>query len=157
MQPLPTIPGNDKVRALSLWEPWATAMALGLKENETRGRETKVRGDILICAAIREMKPEDMAIWREFVRPHQEGQRPEPSYGMALAVVELYDCLPTEDITPGTPEKFLGNYSKGRFVWKTRNLRRLETPFHVKGGQGFFFVPSNPVLAALRCESFSLC
>ena len=39
------------MKAISLWQPWASAMALGLKRNETRSWETLVRGPIAIHAA----------------------------------------------------------------------------------------------------------
>lgn len=41
------------MKAISLHQPWATAMALGLKKIETRGRLTHVRGQLVIHAASR--------------------------------------------------------------------------------------------------------
>jgi len=39
------------IKAISLWQPWASAMALGFKKNETRHWATKYRGPLLIHAA----------------------------------------------------------------------------------------------------------
>lgn len=44
---------GDTVKALTLWEPWATFAASGLKTFETRGWDTNHRGPLLICAAKR--------------------------------------------------------------------------------------------------------
>lgn len=38
------------MKALSLWQPWASAIALGLKRHETRGQTTHYRGEIAVCA-----------------------------------------------------------------------------------------------------------
>ena len=39
------------MKAISLHQPWASAVAIGVKQNETRGRKTHVRGRIAIHAA----------------------------------------------------------------------------------------------------------
>jgi hypothetical protein len=41
------------MRAISLWQPWASAIALRLKSNETRGWATTYRGPLAIHAALR--------------------------------------------------------------------------------------------------------
>lgn len=41
------------MKAITLWQPWATAMAMGVKRIETRSWFTRHRGDLLICAAKR--------------------------------------------------------------------------------------------------------
>lgn len=128
------------VQAISLWEPWATAMALGLKANETRGWRTQYRGDLVICSAKRAMT----ALERDLC--HTVGIDVESiRYGCALCIVELYDVVPTGHLHAsrtfkcGPVEAQLGNYDPGRFAWMTRNLRRLE-PLPVIGRQGFFTV-----------------
>lgn len=44
------------LKAITLWEPWASLMAIGAKKNETRGCWTKHRGDIAIHAL-------NVAVW----------------------------------------------------------------------------------------------
>jgi hypothetical protein len=39
------------MKALTLWQPWATAIALGLKHYETRTWFVGYRGDLAIHAA----------------------------------------------------------------------------------------------------------
>lgn len=54
------------MKALSLWQPWASLMALGVKQNETRSWPTSHRGDLLICAAKRMPTPDEDRIGWEF-------------------------------------------------------------------------------------------
>lgn len=128
------------MHAISLWEPWATAMAIGLKANETRHWPTTFRGDLVICAAKRRMTAIERELFDDTIKPHFNGEVP---YGHAVCVVEVYDCVPTHRIRASLAdlEISLGNYETGRFAWLTRNLRRLSTPIAITGRQGFFNVP----------------
>lgn len=140
------------MRAISLWEPWASAMALGFKANETRGQRTHIRGDVVICAAQRAMTKSDKEILAATMKLPDGYVMP---YGCAVAVVEIYDCVRAEDIrkTLSPQERALGDYADGRFVWLTRNVRRLSEPVPVKGKQGFFFLPPDvEQLVRIRCR-----
>lgn len=46
-------PTLGMVKAISLWEPWASLMRSGAKTVETRSWYTSYRGPLLICAAKR--------------------------------------------------------------------------------------------------------
>ena len=63
--------------------------------------------------------------------------------GVAVAVVELTECIETELFKRGHPEflreSLLGDFSSGRYAWKLENVRSLD-PFPVKGKQGLFDV-----------------
>jgi activating signal cointegrator 1 len=137
-------PTTRPLLAISLWEPWASAMALGLKENETRDWPTHYRGPLVICAAKRKMTRDDLDTYDALVKPEEAYTIP---YGCAVCVIEVYDCIPTRLYHGATPlpisqlESALGNYTTGRFAWRTRNLRRLATPIPVAGKQGFFHLP----------------
>lgn len=137
------------IKAISLWEPWASAMALGLKCNETRGWPTNHRGDLLICAAQRRMEADELRVYHEWVRPFAGDGYVIP-YGCAVAVVELHDCVATSRIATTAREFALGNYEHGRFAWVTKNLRRLQPPVAIKGRQGFFDVPEWMMLPAIN-------
>ncbi len=45
------------MKALSLWQPWASLIAIGAKRFETRSRPTKYRGQLAIHASLK--KPSD--------------------------------------------------------------------------------------------------
>lgn len=59
------------MRALTLWQPWASLIALGAKTIETRSWSTKYRGPIAIHAAARRSAPGTYGEW------HISGYRPE--------------------------------------------------------------------------------
>lgn len=126
------------MKAISLWQPWATAMAVGLKRNETRSWWTPHRGDLVICSAKRKPTGEvERAILADI------GLRAiHLPLGYALCVVDLFQCIPVNFINqmPTGDEYKLGDYSPGRFVWRTRNLRTLKQPIPIIGRQGFFEV-----------------
>jgi hypothetical protein len=126
----------NPLKAISLWQPWASFMACGIKQNETRDWSTAYRGDLVICAAKRKPSREECGGEAEY-----EASQNAP-YGCALCIVELWDCVPTERLIGklGYSEESLGNYTPGRFAWRTHNLRRLVEPVPVTGRQGFFYL-----------------
>lgn len=143
---------RDKLKAITLWQPWATAMAKGSKRNETRGWETSYRGDMVICSAKRKPTRDECGDENESYQACLA-----LPYGFALCVVEIYDCVPTQYFmrrsdraklplrTITETEWHLGNYSDGRFAWLTKNLRELKTPVPVIGRQGFFFLSKSEI------------
>jgi hypothetical protein len=54
-----------EVRALTLWEPWATFIALLLKEYETRPKRLLWRGQLYIHAAQRKVRHDDLLAIKE--------------------------------------------------------------------------------------------
>jgi len=58
-------------------------------------------------------------------------------YGMIVAIVELVDCILTEECEPGKELPF-GDFRRGRWAWITTNLRPLEPPILYRGHQGLF-------------------
>ena len=134
------------MKAISLWQPWASAMASGAKKNETRSWPISHRGDLLICSAKRKPTREEMADDALFA------QAMTFPFGMALCVVEVFDCQSSgmfyvSSKTPRlhqyriTQEEWdLGDYSHGRYIWMTRGLRTFTRPFAVTGRQGLFEV-----------------
>lgn len=139
--------------AISLWEPWATAMAFELKKNETRSWPTNYRGYIAICAAKRPMTRDDAETYDIFVRPHMPKDF-AIHYGCVLCVVYLQDVITTDGVLSGfltlpELEVALGDYSEGRYAWLTHTCRRLKEPVPVIGRQGIFMLPPD-VYRAVR-------
>lgn len=56
------------MKAISLWQPWATLIATGAKQIETRSWATSYRGPIAIHAAKRKVRKEliELAEWEEY-------------------------------------------------------------------------------------------
>ncbi|MCH9637772.1 MAG: ASCH domain-containing protein [Gammaproteobacteria bacterium] len=141
------------MKAISLWQPWASLMAVGAKRFETRSWSTKYRGPLAIHAAKRFQRHErELCGFEVFRLALEAGGYESPDdlpLGALVAVVDLTDVLPTaptlfEGFTFSARELTFGDYTPGRFAWKTENLRRLETPIPFRGAQGLFEVPPPP-------------
>ncbi|MGE4537610.1 MAG: ASCH domain-containing protein [Desulfovibrio sp.] len=111
------------MKAISIYQPWASLIALGEKTIEARSWETSHRGDLLICSSAKSCLLEDGAT--------------APG-GYALAVVELVDVRPftREDLEAACLEVMP---SPAGFAWVLANAREIE-PFAVKGRQRIFNV-----------------
>jgi len=140
-----------KIKAISLWQPWASAMALGLKRNETRSWSTHYRGPLAIHASKKDgselfewwltLKRNSTIIDSAF---HLAGinQFHQLPRGCVVAVGRLVDVVRTEIERDaiGHSELILGDYTDGRFAWKFTNIKALPTPIPARGAQGFFDV-----------------
>lgn len=160
-----------RVKALTLWQPWASMVAAGVKRAETRSWGTSYRGELAIHAAAevpalvrRSWATLDHALWRARVR---EGARREVRafvmpkdlrtmpLGHVLAVVELLEvrrvqvpgACPFEDLEDAG-EALFGDYSTtDRFVWSLRLLRVFPFPISARGRQGLWeWTPARGIL-----------
>lgn len=138
------------MRAISLWQPWASAVACELKSNETRSWSTKFTGPLAIHAAKRWTKDEQSFYLKHPDRLHLPNTIP---LGRIVAVVELVKCVPVEEIRDQLSARELswGDYSDGRFAWVFQNLEPLAGWPEFRGAQGFFSVPDE-VFADFRSK-----
>lgn len=145
-----------KIKAISLWQPWAGLVAAGLKKFETRSRLTHHRGPLLICSAkkfTREQGRFEISVMRggALLQPWMR------KTGVALCIVDVVGCwkilrnetmADVENATNvrGLPNDELnyGDYGFGRYAWELKNLRPLgeegEESFYVHGRQFMFDV-----------------
>jgi activating signal cointegrator 1 len=131
---------GGSVKALSLTQPWATAIAVGIKQWETRSWPTSVRGEIAIHAA--KGFPGSA---KEFAREEQtSGRLPQGQLplGSIVCLAELVDCRQTQAVAEeiGEIETMYGDYSEGRFAFKLINVRPLAEPVLWRGALGFWSV-----------------
>ena len=124
------------IKALSMWEPWATAVALNIKGFETRSWKTPYRGPLLICASQKRLPIIQIVLLLVSARLTVS----DLQYGRAVCIVNLVDILKTEDIVVSGIEKKFGDFSPGRFAWKFQNVRRFVNPPLIRGKQGLFDV-----------------
>ena len=128
------------MKAISLWQPWASAIALGHKRVETRHWTTKYRGPLLIHAAKRWGRDQ-----REFASVEMAlGRLPARiPLGALVATARLVDVRPSEEVklTVSAIERLYGNYEPDRFGWLLEDIVALPEPIPFKGTQGFFEVP----------------
>jgi len=142
------VDNSKKIRAISLHQPWAGAIALGIKTLETRPWATQVRGDLLICSTKKKVSELELPANYELIYKNcsKEDKDILELQGHAICIVEVVDCVGTNDpsfakrTSKQTKNDFLwGNYNRDRYVWVTRNMRRVK-PVPVRGAQGFYFV-----------------
>lgn len=153
------------MKAISLWQPWASLMAWQEKENETRGWNTNYRGPLAIHAtatwkkeateviagpALRGEGLGEYETFMKVIRKHPE-VFPEGGFipkdfsfplGAVLGVCELTDCIPVDEYLGNHSVKYqelaFGDYSPGRYVWTTKWIETFEKPIPAKGAQGFW-------------------
>jgi hypothetical protein len=142
------------MKAISLWQPWASAMALGVKRIETRSWETKYRGPLAIHAAKkRDAEVRDAIETLIPLCPRLAGDLP---YGAIVGACNLIACVPMtlkddgyahlgKFVEPSAYEALLtdlerafGNYEPGRWAWITDSMIALPEPIPFRGAQGFF-------------------
>jgi activating signal cointegrator 1 len=145
------------VKALSLWQPWASAIALGHKRIETRGWSRAYRGELAIHAA-RTTLPGLMSVraysdlWRAVLGDDAArgvvAAFDRLPFGAVVAVCRLREVVPVADLMDptgkrlggevGPLERQLGDYSAGRFAWVLEDVRPLRDPVPARGRQGLF-------------------
>lgn len=141
------------MKALTLWQPWASLVAIGAKRIETRSWATKYRGPLAIHAAkafpksARELcgkNPFSEALFG----PNGYTSNFDLPLGAVIATCRLADCLKILEIKDGTVylekrhiflakenEYVFGDYTPGRYAWILENVRRLPEPIPAKGFQ----------------------
>lgn len=163
------------MKCLSLWQPWASAIAIGSKRIETRCWSTSYRGPLLIHAAKRcnrgeLLELEKQPAWRGAMLPlvalddHFKDRLP---LGAIVAIADLVDCLPTSQFNisrlewPRHPagtdrmkaldwcEANMGDFGPGRFGWVLSNVRRIDPAIPYRGFQQLFDVPESVINHAI--------
>lgn len=166
--------GESTMKAITLWQPWASLVAIGAKQIETRSWATPYRGTLAIHAALK-FPDEAKALVAtqpflsslEKITPNSEGFRDLPR-GVIVAVCELVQCLsiptmrgrypfnhPKLDtialLPPDSPEYDFGDYTPGRFAWMLAQVRVLHEPIPCRGYQQLWDVPAD-VLAQIEAQ-----
>ena len=126
------------MKALTLTQPWASLVACGAKQIETRSWSTKYRGPLAIHAAkgfpkwAREFSVDPVCYnafknsgWSErYV--YLARNFPAFPLGMVLAICILKDCLPTKKCNLSATEQDFGDYTPGRFGFLLENIEPIE-------------------------------
>jgi len=160
------------VRALTLWQPWASLLAAGAKRFETRSRVTHYRGPLLIHAAARKFSPtapRDAEILRHLNRPafveamtevlgHADLER--LPYGAIIASARLEDCQQLPEGLHYIPSSFdrqlerealFGDFTPGRYLWRVEIVRKLDVPVRAPGAR-MLWSPALDLIARVSAE-----
>ena len=125
------------MKALTLYQPYASAIPLDLKHWETRSWKTHYRGPLAIHASA------SIPQWAyDFAKSEMIlGRIPKGlPMGQIVALVDLTEILPAEESIFDTTaiERLYGDYSPGRYAWKLENVRALAQPVPARGRQGLW-------------------
>lgn len=167
------------MKAISLTQPWATLVAIGAKTIETRSWATSYRGPLAIHAAkglgpvggkrkfweLEQSSPFFFAL-RGAGMPNYDRYPEGYPFGAIVAVCQLFDCLPAEDVGcidwkrwqyPATDkaahwhmtdqERAFGDYSPGRYAWLLGNIRALAEPVPCAGKQRLWELDAQTLIA----------
>lgn len=152
------------MKAITLWQPWASLLACGAKKYETRSWTTSYRGAIAIHAAkkpfdTRPFFDRELHIFAESLNLPDIYSFDRIPYGCTIATAELVGCYRIYDTVdndvhivkcPDTSYDFnkvefirgkeivFGDWSEGRFAWEFSNMKILDSPIPAKGKQGFW-------------------
>jgi len=134
------------LKAITILQPWASLIACGKKQIETRSWPTKYRGPIAIHAGARF----DRKLWNlSLVDPIRNTfdnlgygrNRNDLPLGAVIAIADLIAC---EEMTMdkivawrdvyGKAEIAFGDFQPGRYAWILENVRQIK-PVPAKGMQ----------------------
>lgn len=121
----------NAIPAISLWQPWASFIAIGVKPYETRHwRADRFIGRrIVIHAAKHRIREGEVLWWRKIA-----GDGAALPLGAMVCTALLRDIIPAHLV----PEDEFGNYAPGRWAWHLTEIERLEPPVPARGAQGFW-------------------
>lgn len=144
------------MKTITLYQPWATLVAIGEKRIETRSWNTKYRGKLAIHAGKN----------TKFVNGKSSLLQTEPFHDVLMNNHLAWDGLPMGCIiatcnlvhvekieTQGVNKSYLrdevewmlteqetsfGDYTVGRYMWFLKDIDMLSRPFPINGNMGFW-------------------
>jgi hypothetical protein len=139
------------MKALSVYQPWATLLILGAKRYEIRPWHTEHRGPLAIHSS-RRIPPELRLLcgrepWRGILRAAGLCTWMDLPCGVLLGAVDLVRCLRVEEASAfgllGT-DSTLPDKLPGQWAWEMARPRRLAVPVPARGWPGLFEVSAAP-------------
>lgn len=133
------------MKAITLYQPWASLVAWGFKWCETRSWGTAYRGPIAVHAAAR--RPvRDPELWRWIAKAWPLAGRAGDwevlfPLGKVVAVARLAWVVPAgqalyeETVRTNLYEAHFGDFGLGRFAWRLEDVVRKVPPVPAVGRQ----------------------
>lgn len=132
------------MKALTIQQPWAWAIAAGHKRVENRKVRTNYRGPIAIHAGKSDAWLADGLDFLARFDLLPEIMPGRLVFGAVIAVAELVDCAactqPGLYSSPDREDLIADPFAFGPWCYVLANVRPLVTPFPCRGQQGFFQV-----------------
>lgn len=131
------------MKALSLLQPWASLVVMGVKKIETRSWRTAHRGELLIHASVGKkggVLTNDPP-FKKYIADFN--QLP---FGAIIGKVVLEDIVPVEELffsdahlnALTLEEKAFGDYTKRRFAWMLSDPEIFTEAIVMKGSLGLW-------------------
>ncbi|HEY0042295.1 MAG TPA: ASCH domain-containing protein [Flavisolibacter sp.] len=136
-------PHKQGAETLSLLQPWASLVVMGLKKIETRSWQTSHRGPLLIHASLGK---KGKVLANEPLFSKYIADFDGLPFGAIIGQVELEDIFPVEQLFYSTEklaaltleEKAFGDYTKGRYAWILSDPVMFDEIIPMKGGLGIW-------------------
>lgn len=134
------------MKAISLWQPWASLWLSDAKVHETRHWPTSHRGWLVVHAAKRRI--DDLSGDRldeicDGIWGHHWGL--ELPRGALIGAVNLLSCVRMDKtLSASDDDSECGDWSPKRFAWKRdEKFIIFDKPIPFRGAQGIFNVPDD--------------
>lgn len=137
-----------ELRALTVRQPYAWAIAFGGKDVENRSRQTKYRGLLAVHAGMTVDRAglKDARVLEAIASREFEIDEAASRLGAVIAVAELYGCHQWPDAgscngrgrPPCSPWA-----SPDQWHWQLRNVRTLTEPVPLRGKLGLWRLPED--------------
>lgn len=127
---------------LSMTQPWASLVALGAKQYETRSWKVDYRGTVLIHAA-KKFPSGAKLLCSEFPFNQFTPNPKDLPVGAIVAVAKIERMLRTEYCTKFSAQELaFGDYSPDRWAWELSGVIALPEPIPCNGALGLWPVSS---------------
>lgn len=114
------------MKALTIKQPWASAIIYGSKDVENRSWKTNHRGPLVVHAGAGKFTDFDVGQWAKGRGVRIPVDRPT---GAILGIVDVVNCVKGHD-SPWAIE--------GQWHWILKNPKRIASPKPVKGRLGLW-------------------
>lgn len=138
------------MKAISLLQPWASLVVMGVKTIETRSWGTKYRGPILIHAS--KGKAGNIFAEEPAFKKYIKDFKTLP-FGAIIGQAIITDVirienlhLPDKLINKLTmEEKAFGDYTEGRYAWLLEEHKKFDTPIPARGTLSIWEYPDKNI------------
>ena len=137
------------MKAISLWQPWASLWCSWRKVHETRHWRCLHRGWLLVHAGKHFEKTFELDDPLRLILDDEFGGdwAEDLPTGALIGMVNIVDCQPTQilfgDTAASDDNRECGDFGPGRFAWKRDAFRLFDPPISYRGAQGIFNVPDD--------------
>ena len=147
------------MKAISLWQPWASLWCSRRKVHETRSWRCSHRGWLLVHAGKRFEKELHDSLRLILDDEFGPDWTKELATGALIGMVNVVDCLPTHTLVANaaaSDDRVCGDFAPGRFAWKRDEFRLFDQAIPYRGKQGIFDVPDDLIPIGVAVGAYQL-